>query len=374
MRLAVICRPFSFYGGVETSTAGLVRALVERGGHDVDLITTARQFPVPGIGLRRLAVPGQPSVLRQLWFALAARRAVREGPYDIVQSHERCLGQDIYRAGEGCHRAYLEAMGRTRARVNPQHRLLLWLERRIFTLRSARHIVTISSRGKAEVHAHYGTPPAKVTVVYNGVDLGRFHPENRGRWRAETREALGIPPAAWLVVFVGSGFERKGLGPLLEAVAGLHSRDIRLLVAGKGPTEQYRRLEGRLGLRGSVTWIAPRADVERLYAAADAVALPARYEPFGNVHLEALASGIPVLTSSTTGGAEVVRDGVSGALAASPDPADIARALLTIRDGDAARFAGAARAAAEPFTYAAQVQGLERIYRLLTNSQGSSAQ
>ena len=365
MRLAIICRPFSFHGGVETSTAGLVNALVARGGYDVDLITSAGQFPVPGVGLRRLRVPGQPSVLRQLCFALAARRAVRAGAYDLVQSHERCLTQDIYRAGEGCHRAYLEATGRGGVQVNPQHRLLLWLERRIFTLKASRHIVAISARGKAEIERLYRTPADKVTVVYNGVDLARFHPENRKRWRQETREALGVPREAWLVAFVGSGFERKGLGPLMEAVAALRSPDIRLLVAGKGRTDIYRRLEARLGLGGAVTWIAPRPDVERLYAAADAVALPARYEPFGNVHLEALASGIPVLTSSVTGGAEVVRDGVSGAVTASLEPSDIARGLRAIRDGDAGRLALAARAAAEPFTYAAQVEGLERIYRLL---------
>ena len=365
MKVAVICRPFSFHGGVETSTAGMLNTLVERGGYDVDLITSAGQFPVPGVKIRRLAVPGQPAVLRQLCFALAAKRAARAGGYDVVQSHERCLAQDIYRAGEGCHRGYLDSMGRTGLQVNPQHQLLLWLEKRIFTLRTARHIVAISRRGKAEIERLYRTPASSVTVVYNGVDLSRFHPGNRERWRAETREMLGIPREAWLVAFVGSGFERKGLGPLMEALAALRSRDIHLLVAGKGRAEAYRTLEARLGLQGSVTWVAPRPDVERLYAAADAVALPARYEPFGNVHLEALASGVPVLTSAMTGGSEVVRDGESGAVTASLEPSDIARGLRSIRDGDAGRLALAARAAAEPFTYAAQVDGLERIYRLL---------
>jgi UDP-glucose:(heptosyl)LPS alpha-1,3-glucosyltransferase len=363
-RLGIICRPFSFHGGVETSTAGLVNALVAHGGYDVDIVTTAGQFPVPGIGVRRLSVPAQPSALRQLCFALAARRATGAG-YDIVQSHERCLGQDVYRAGEGCHKAYLASMGRGRLQVNPQHRLLLWLEKRIFTLRAARHIVAISTRGKAEIERLYGTPADKVTVVYNGVDLARFHPDNRKRWRDETREALGIPKESWLVAFVGSGFERKGLGPLIEAVAQQSTGDTRLLVAGKGRTEAYRQLTARLGLDGAVTWTGPRPDIERLYAAADVVALPARYEPFGNVHLEALASGVPVLTSSRTGGAEVVRDGVTGAVTASLEPEAIARGLRGIRDMDATKAGQAARAAAEPFTYAAQVERLERIYRLL---------
>ena len=374
MKLAVICRPFSFHGGVETSTAGLITALIARGGYDVELITTAGQFPVPGATIRRLPVPAEPSALRQLCFVLAAKRAVEGGSYDLVQSQERCLAQDIYRAGEGCHRAYLETMGRGGVQVNPQHQLLLWLERRIFTLKASRHIVAISARGKGEIERLYGTPPEKVTVVYNGVDLARFHPDNRLRWREEARAGLGIPRDAWVVAFVGSGFERKGLGPLMEALATLRHPGIHLLVAGKGRREAYRRLETRLGLHGAVTWIPPSPAVEWIYAAADTVALPARYEPFGNVHLEALASGIPVLTTAMTGGAEVVRDGVNGAVSPSLEPSEIAQGLRAIRDGDAPRLTLAARASAEPFTYAAQVEGLERIYRLLEPSTTPSPQ
>ena len=242
MKLALICRPFSFHGGVETATAGLVAALVKRSGVDLHLLTTAAQFPVPGITLHRLPVLSQPSALRQLSFALAARRVARAGAYDIVQSHERCLYQDLYRAGEGSHRGYLAAMGRLGLQVNPQHRLFLYLERRIFNLETARHVVAISTRGKAEIERLYGTPPDRVSVVYNGVDLERFHPDNRSRWRVETRDALGIAGDSWLIAFVGSGFERKGLGPLIEAVASLGDRRAHVLVAGKGRTERYREM------------------------------------------------------------------------------------------------------------------------------------
>ena len=372
MKLALVCRPFSFHGGVETATAGMVNALVRHGGHEVHLLTTVGQFPTPGVSVHRLPVLGQPSVLRQLSFALAARRATRSGGFDLVQSHERLLVQDIYRAGEGSHRAYLRAMGRSaEAQVNPQHRLLLYLERRIFTLQSARHIVAIASRGREEIRELYGTPPERIGVVYNGVDLERFQPDNRKRWRQDMRSQLGIPAEAWLVAFVGSGFERKGLGPLLQAVAGLRDRRAHVLVAGKGKTETYREIAARFGIAGAVTWSAPRPDVERLYAAADVVALPARYEPFGNVHLEALASGVPVLTSAVAGGAEAVRDGVSGAVVASATADGIARGLAALRDHDAARLGQAARAAAEPFTYEAQVDALEKIYRLLVDGRAS---
>ena len=311
MKLAIVCRPYSFHGGIETSTAGLLDELV-RQGHAVDLFSTAGQREVPGVRLRRLPALRHPSALRLLSFGLAARRASRSGAYDIVQSHERGLFQDIYRAGEGCHRAYLSAMGRSRTQVNPYHRLVLLLEKRIFGLVAARHIVSISNHSKAEIERLYATPTGRVSVVYNGVDLSRFHPGNRGRLRGDARAELGLGAEDRVILFVGSGFERKGLGPLIEALARLRWRDGRIVVAGKGDPRPYRELAGRLGLDAQLRWAGPVERIERLYAAADVVALPALYEPFGNVHLEALASGVPVLTSQSAGGAEVVRAGRTG--------------------------------------------------------------
>jgi len=334
-----------------------------RRGYAVDLISTRSQAEVPGARVRRLATLAHPSLLRLLSFALAARRAVANAGYDIVQSHERCLIQDIYRAGEGTHRGYLAAMGRRRARANPYHQAVFALERRLFSLRSARHIVAISRRDKTEIEALYGTPSDRVSLVYNGVDLDRFHPDNRVRFRRAMREALGLSAEEWVILFVGSGFERKGLGPLLEAVARVSDRRCRLVVAGKGSLKTHQRMAAGLGLAPPrVLWIGPRADVERLYAAADVVALPALYEPFGNVHLEALASGVPVLTSARAGGAELVRQGDTGWIVAEPSGALVAAGLEALRDLHPSRAAEAARAAATPFTHGAQVDALARIY------------
>ncbi|MGH7299868.1 MAG: glycosyltransferase family 4 protein, partial [Candidatus Rokuibacteriota bacterium] len=296
-------------------------------------------------------------------FALAARAAAGRHGYDLVQSHERGLRQDLYRAGEGCHGAYLEAMGRRG--VNPYHRLVLALERRIFRLRAARHVVAISRQGKEEIERRYGTDPGRVTLVYNGVDLDRFHPDNRGRHRPRTRESLGIPEGAWTVLFVGSGFERKGLGPLLEAFARVAGAGGRLVVTGKGDVPGYQRRAARLGLAGRVIWTGPRAEVERLYAAADAVALPALYEPFGNVHLEALASGLPVLSSACAGGSEIVRRAENGWVVAEPTAGPIAEGLAALRDAPPNGWAPSARASVEGFTYAAQAQAFTALYGLL---------
>ena len=372
MRIALICRPFVFYGGLETATAGLVEELV-RQGYDLHLFSPPGQLKFPGVTLHRLPVIPSPSAARILSLAVAARAAVRGGRFDVVQSHERSLSQDIYRAGEGCHRAYLAVKARhldqarrLALRVNPAHLVLLALERRVFTPGVTRWIVAISRRGAEEIQALYGVSPSRIRVIYNGVDQARFSPEHRERLRPALRAALGLPSEAWVILMVGSGFERKGVEPLIRGFARLTDRQVRLLVVGKGNARPYRALAARLGVAGRVAWVGPRPDVERFYAAADVVALPALYEPFGNVHLEALAAGLPVLASSRSGGAEIVRHGETGWILESPeDPDAIARGLLALREMDPAAITGRARASVRPFTFAAQVRAFADLYQTL---------
>lgn len=371
MKLAIICRPFVFHGGVETATAGLIAELV-RQGHEVHLFSTAGQAEISGVRLHRLKVIAAPSLARLVSFALAAKVAVSRGAFDVIQSHERTLCQDVYRAGEGCHRGYLEVKarrlgrpGRAALRVNPYHRVVVAIERRIFAPGGTPAIVAISRAGKAEIQRLYGVEDSRVAVVYNGVDQARFDPDNRRRHGPRTREALGLGAGAWVVLFVGSGFERKGLGPLVQGFARLGDREARLVVVGKGDPAPYRALAGRLGVAERIVWAGARPEVERYYAAADAVALPARYEPFGNVHLEALASGLPVLASSRAGGSEVVSHGRTGWVVADPEDPEAIREGLEALRAAGAEWGEAARAAAVPFTYAAQVGSLLALYGAL---------
>jgi UDP-glucose:(heptosyl)LPS alpha-1,3-glucosyltransferase len=368
VRLLVIARPFVFHGGVERATAGLVAALREH-GHAVEILSPPGQAPVPGVTVRRLPLPPLPAAARVLALAAAARLAVVGRSWDVIQSHERTLRQDVYRAGEGCHRAYLATRDR-RAGRGLYHRVVLALERR--TLTGTPWIAAIARRGKAEIEALYGVDPARVSVVYNGVDLERFHPRNRERHRAAARGEAGVPAGAFTLLFLGSGFERKGLARAIEALGALRDAESRLIVVGKGDTSAYRTLAERLGVAARISWLGARPDPERWYAAADAVVLPARYEPFGNVHLEALASGVPVVTSVTAGGSEVIEPGRNGAVIDPGQSGAIAAAIDGLRLAPAAATAEAARRSAEPFTYDAQVAGFERLYRHCAPNAGLS--
>jgi UDP-glucose:(heptosyl)LPS alpha-1,3-glucosyltransferase len=175
--------------------------------------------------------------------------------------------------------------------------------------------------------------------------------------RAEAR----VPAGASALLFVGSGFERKGLGTALEALAQIRA-DARLIVLGRGNVDAYQAQARRLGIEERVIWLGPRPDVERWYGAADVVVLPTTYEPFGNVHLEALASGVPIVTTSAAGGAEIVND-MCGAVVAPGDPRALAEAVERLGGRSRDDLSAACRTTAEPFTYAAQVAGFHAVYR-----------
>ena len=277
-----------------------------------------------------------------------------------MQSHERTVAQDVYRAGEGCHGAYLAAVGYPRSR-RLYHAVTLSLERRVFA-RTPR-IVAIAARGRDEIRLRHAVPDARLAVVYNGVDLRRFDPAHRARYREPARQEVGLGAQAFMILFVGSGFARKGLATAIDGLAAMADNSAHLLVIGKGSRAALEPLASRRGVGDRVRWLGVRADTERWYAAADAVVLPTLYEPFGNVHLESLASGVPMVTSTRAGGAELIRDGVNGFVVDPLDPAAVARALDRIRAAPAGVMAEAARRSAEPFTHAAQAEGFAAIYR-----------
>jgi UDP-glucose:(heptosyl)LPS alpha-1,3-glucosyltransferase len=348
---------------VESATSGLVTALRNH-GHDVHLLTFRGQHVVPGVSIHQIRrVPLTP-VGRMLVMVAGAAIVAGRGTWDVVQSHERTLRQDVYRAGEGCHRAYLTT--RARGGRGLYHRVVLALERRVFA--TTPRVVAISRAGADEIARLYRVPPDRLATIYNGVDLDRFHPDNRARHRQAARAEAGVPDGAWMILFVGSGFARKGLDTAIESLAAAGDTTARLLVTGKGETGPYVSLAERHGVAGRIGWLGPRQDIERWYAAADVVVLPTRYEPFGNVHLEALASGVPVVTSTRAGGSELIEPGRNGAIVAPDDPAALGRALDGVRSGAGETQRAAARRSAEPFTYARQVAEFEALWRRLGRS------
>lgn len=378
MNIAIVRQRYNPYGGAERFVERALAALAAEGAA-ITLIT--RNWDgAPQQGFRQITCDPPYSRLfggrtgRDRRFTACAQAAMAAGGFDITQAHERIPGCTIFRAGDGVHAAWLEARARVLSplqrlaqRLSRYHRYVLGAERAMFAHPALRAVICNSQMVADEISRHYGVDDRKLHVIYNGVDTAVFHPRLADEFRSATRAQAAIPAAAPMLLFVGSGFERKGVPQLLRAAAGMRRADARLVIVGadrKLPT--MRRLAGRLGLAGRVHFTGPLADVRPWYGAADGFVLPTLYDPGPNAALEALACGLPVVTSTTCGAREWIRPGTNGWVVDAVDEAGLAARLddLAGLAGDAAGRA-AARRSAEPLTLAAMAERLLALYRSL---------
>jgi UDP-glucose:(heptosyl)LPS alpha-1,3-glucosyltransferase len=354
VRIGLIRKRYTPYGGAEVFLDRFAGELIRR-GHEVEVFSTAWR-PRPGMTVHRVSDRG-PSFLRPLIFAINARKAVMEARPDIVVSFDRTFRQDILRASDGCHGEWLDRRMRTVSALkrmglclNPLHRVMLHIERRAFGDPGLKFVVALSNAGKREIMARYGLIEDKIYVIYCGVDTAHFSPTGRQGERERLRRTLGLGGDTVALLFIGSGFERKGLLFLIRALSVLKDRgDVRLIVAGRGKAARYLSEAVRLGVADRVSFLGPVEDVRALHGAADVFVLPSIYEPFGNACIEAMASGLPVVTSRAAGASEVIEGGKGAELrgAVVEDPADheaLAKAIepflergLRLRAGMAAR-------------------------------------
>ncbi|MBI3024600.1 MAG: glycosyltransferase family 4 protein [Candidatus Tectomicrobia bacterium] len=369
MKIALVRSAVHRHGGVERYVWLLARELAGR-GHEVHLLARrCPELPHPSVRLRPIAARGFFSFQKVLSFARGVRDILERESFDIVHSCDRVHSCDIYRAGEGVHREWLEVAARhlptwrvLLRRLDPLHAALCRIERRLMAEGGARRVTAISRRGAEEIGRHFGR--RDVPVIYNGVDPEEFTPPTEGA-REAIRRRLEVAADAFVVLHVGSGFFRKGLRYLLMGFGRLEEQNSILLVAGRGAAGPYRRLAGRLGVMERVRFVGMEIPTPQLYRAADVFVFATLYEPFGNVCLEALASGLPCVFSSQSGGAEVITDEVDGLVLKDPtDPEEIARLIRLCRaPGRAAAMGRAARALALRFPVGANADATEALYR-----------
>lgn len=326
MKLAIVRQRYTPYGGAERF---LERALDALGGNDLEITVIASEWPQGAASAYRRVLL-RPFSIGRAWrdaaFAHAACREVVRGGYDLVQSHERIPCCDVFRAGDGVHREWLIQRGRRRGalargldRLSPFHHRLLVAERRLFASPRLKAVVCNSAMVRDEIVCHYGVEADRLHVIPNGVDSVRFHPGLRAQYRTSLLQQLGWPEDSVVFLLVGSGFERKGVDLLLDLWPRL-APGARLVVAGRDRNlVRYQRRTEALGLGARVRFIGPQTDVTPWYGLADAFVLPTLYDPQPNAALEALACGLPVLTSAKCGAAELITPGVDGDVADALD-------------------------------------------------------
>src|SRR5216117_317204 len=350
-------------GGTEADLRRMAAGLAAR-GHEVHVFAARVDAAPPGVTLRRVPVVRAGRLARLLSFAALAPRLVAHERWDVVVGFGRTPRQDVVRVGGGTHRSYLarmEAAGLRGGWRGPYHRAILRLEARAFAPGAYRRVLAVSERVRDEVAADYHVPPERIRVLYNGVDLERFHPARRGVLGPVLRRALGLVDGERVSAAIGSGFARKGFDLLLRLWREAPPRDTALVLVGDDERlASYRRQAEALGRRVRVT--GPRPDVEAVLAAADVACLPSRQEAFGNVVLEACAAGVPVVTARRAGAAELLRGPLAALVVDDPeDLVALARALAHALGPEHDALAHAARARAEDFPWDEHLDRLEAL-------------
>ncbi|WP_338464077.1 glycosyltransferase family 4 protein [Franconibacter daqui] len=367
MKLAIVRQTYNPNGGAERFVSRALNVLSQSGELDVTLI--ARQWE-DAAGWQTLTVnpPFRNRQSREEGFAREA--AKRFSQFDIVQSHERIPGATLFRAGDGVHAAWLEQYSRILSPLrrwaqafSAYHRYILQAEREMFTHPQLRKVICNSRLVRDDIARRFGLGAEKLTVIYNGVDTTAFHPDVQ---RFSQRETWGIPAQAPVLAYVGSGFTRKGVAVALKAIAAHPS--VWLVVAGRDKhAKRFEALAAKLGVAERVKFLGPVADVKQVYGSADALILPTLYDPFPNVCVEALACGLPLLTSTQCGAAEWIEEGKNGWVRDALDVDGYREAISLWLAGRARgeNYRQAARHTAEPFTLDRMAQELNALYREL---------
>lgn len=381
LRIAILLDKFLPSRGGERYFSFLVSELA-RMGHDVHIFaskveaTDSLPYPVHLIPLAKF-----PRSLRILSFRYNASRMLRHYDFDIIHGVAESPEVNVLNPHGGVEPAYLKQEFASisnpvyyvykvlKRYLSIRHYLETGLQRRLYGGTTLKRVIAISSMIKRDIIQHYRFPEDRIAVVFNSVDLDRFHPHNRDLYRKAKRRGLGIGENTLLLLFAGNNYRLKGVRTLIMALGLLSGRfpdqDFRLLIAGRGRVGSYRRLARRLGIADKVVFAGAVNGMEQWYAAADIYVHPTFYDSCSLTVLEALASGLPVITTRFNGAAEAIQNEATGIVINNPaDATELADAISKYLDpGQRTRALTASRACMEPYSPERNLAETLAVYR-----------
>lgn len=314
------------FGGIQRDMRKIAAACIAR-GHRVRVYVLTWEGP-EAPELEVVIVPAQALTNHQKYqrFAHWVHSHLETHPVDLLIGMNKMPGLDVYYAGDSCFEEKAQTQRSAAYRLLPRYRHFAEAERAVFDPAAATEVLTISDKEVPLFRKHYGTDPSRFHALPPGIELeriiGNLSPEERAVDNAALRAELGVDPAEQLLLFVGSGFIKKGLDRALLALHSLPSEQYqrtRMVVVGKDHDEPFQRMARRLGVQERVVFLAEgRDDIPRFLQAADALVLPAYDENAGMVILEAMVAGLPLLVTRNCGYAHYVLKHDAGLVTAEP--------------------------------------------------------
>ena len=307
-------------------------------------------------------------------FIRAIQQIISKENFDIIQSHERIPGCQIYRAGDGVHQKWINIrrenshfLQKIALSISPFHKQVIYTEKELFYHKNLQYVICNSNQVKNEIFEYYpNTDPSKLVLIRNGINLHKFAYSDSVE-KEKVRQLLGLSPKDYIITFVGSGFYRKGLKLLLKA---LHIRKKwKLLVVGNDKKiKLYKNICKKLRIDSRVIFYGKQYDIIQYYQAADLIVHPALYDPAPNVILEAMAIGRPVICSHNCGTSELIKSGENGFICSHNNVNELAGQLKKCEHHSLLDKMGKdARLVAESFPIESMINQMVELYKSLDN-------
>ena len=329
MKIAIIRRKFTAFGGAENfilrASSGLsqlginffiISELWKRNSHNSKNI---HWIEAKSHGFFRFT--------KFIRFQKSVRKIIALNNFDLIQSHERLTGVDIYRLGDGIHAAWIDRLKeispwykKAWLSIDPYHQKIIRIEKEMSEDENLFYVAN-SDLVKKELYKYYKVPESRIKVIENGIDTGSFHPASPSKKEASKKQ-LALNPKFPVVLFVGSGFERKGAFEIVEAIKLLPK--FQAIIVGQDKKIDQLRV---LAHGHNILVTGPQDNIQKYLDAADIFCLPSLYDSLPNAALEALCCGLPIVLTKDVGLAPHIKKNLAGVIC-KKDKLSIADALI----------------------------------------------
>lgn len=368
-------------GGAERYVYDLAREMGAM-GYEVHVFSTdGIDIPNSNIVLHIVPIIKWPKILSTLSFIINSAIQIKKVGFDIVHVFGKNIYMNVFQPLGGSHKASfiqnLHSVGNPFYRaikfftslISLKKLLFFYLEKVQLRAKKDLRMIAISKMVRDAFIKYYNFPAENMDVVYNGIDLQRFHPRNKDIYREKVRTSLGIPMDKKVLVFIANNFRLKGLESAIRVLANVRrrtaSREFVLLVVGRGRQRWFKKIAKKLGCLEDIIFVGYKDKVEEYIACADICFQPSFYDPGSLVVLEALASGVPVVTTRFNGMSEIITDGQEGFVVDEPrDIEELTDKIIFFKDElNLKRCSINARHLAERFPFSKNCEEVLAVYK-----------